>query len=155
LKTYAPDAVLAEYQKTFSAEYLASNILDVSSFPSLHAGYSVGIILYAFFLWRRSLVLTLSWFVLEMAGAVYLGQHYAIDLIYGIVLGFVIYGLVEFLFILEKKYYAGKGSLFIADTMQADAKVVASFAHKIFWKTKPPITFAITQAPSDQIHETD
>lgn len=122
LRNYKPDPVLSDYQKDLSSYYKKSDYLDVTAFPSMHAAYSVGIILYAFLLLRKSIFITLPWFILEMAGALYFGQHYAVDLFLGGAVAIIAYWLVDWLFILEKKYYIGSGSLFIIDTIQNDVK---------------------------------
>jgi len=132
LKHYNPDPVLSSYQSEFSGYYKKEDFLDVTSFPSMHAGYSVGIIIYGFLLWPPSLFITLPWFVLEMAGAVYLGQHYLIDLFFGSVVAVLAYFLVEWFFRIEKKYYTGKGSLFVVDTIQNDARKFFGSIVKIF-----------------------
>jgi len=98
LKDYKPNSVLSSYQKGFSYYSSSHNFLDVTTFPSVHAGFSVGVIIYAFLFYPPSVFITLPWFILEMLGALYLGQHYAIDLFLGSILAVLVYYLVKLLF---------------------------------------------------------
>ncbi|MCX6722820.1 MAG: phosphatase PAP2 family protein, partial [Candidatus Staskawiczbacteria bacterium] len=98
LKNYEPNSVLSSYQKKFSNYSSPHNFLDVTTFPSAHAGFSVEIIIYAFLFYPPSIFITLPWFILEMTGALYLGQHYAIDLFLGSIMAILVYYLIELLF---------------------------------------------------------
>lgn len=98
LKDYKPNLILSNYQKKFSDYSPPNDFLDMTTFPSAHAGFSAGIIIYAFLLYPPSLFITLPWFALEMIGALYLGQHYAIDLLLGTTLAILVYYLVELFF---------------------------------------------------------
>src|SRR5581483_4255228 len=133
LKAYQPDKILAAYQYEFVQSYQQHAYVNITSFPSMHAGWSVGIIIYLFLLIPESLWLTIPWFILEMLGAVYVGEHYAIDLILGSLIAFAIYYLVEFLFLLEKRYYTGQGSFFLINTLQKDAETLQKSLHG-HWK---------------------
>lgn len=120
LQSYNPNPIISSYHKEFIDLYQKDHFLDVNAFPSMHAGYSVGMIIYGFLLWPPSVLITVPWFLVEMLGALYTGQHYLIDLFLGSLMAIVTYYVVEILFFIEKKYYTGPGSLFIIDTMQKD-----------------------------------
>jgi membrane-associated phospholipid phosphatase len=98
LKYYKPDSVLSSYQKNFSSSLNAQNFLDVTTFPSAHSGFSAGVIIYSFLFYPPSAFITVPWFILEMTGALYLGQHYAIDLFLGLIMAVLVYYLVELIF---------------------------------------------------------
>ena len=94
LKNYSPNAVLISYQKSFSYDYKPKDFIDITTFPSMHAAFSVGVIIFAYLLWPPSIFITLPWFVLEMVGALYTGQHYVFDLLIGSIVALLAYYLV-------------------------------------------------------------
>ncbi len=98
LKYYKPNSVLLPYQENFKHSYSPKEFLDVTTFPSVHAGFSVAVIIYAFLLWPPSTFFTLPWFIVEMAGAIYLGQHYAIDLLFGLIIAVLMWSITEIIF---------------------------------------------------------
>ena len=105
LKNYKPNSMLSSYQKGFSYYSSPQKFLDVTTFPSTHASFSAGVVIYAFLLYPPSAFITLPWFILEMLGALYLGQHYAIDLFLGSIMAILVYYLVEVLFYYYKSIF--------------------------------------------------
>lgn len=135
--SYKPDPLVLNFQNGVFKSYKQSdNFLALTTFPSLHAAWGFGIVLFAFLLWPWLDLILLPWFILEIIGAVYVGEHYVVDLLLGIVMALIAFFLTNFLYNIEKKYYTGKGSLFIIDTMQDDFKKVTILLPKLlcFWK---------------------
>ncbi len=136
IENYRPASALDFYQKkTVDHNKKYGDYLALTAFPSMHAGWGVGFVLYSFMFYRPAILFFLPWFLLEITGAVYVGQHYAVDMLFGIVMAIAAYFLVELIFFAEKKYYKGKGSLFIIDIAQEDFRKFLAFFKKEIWKS--------------------
>lgn len=87
--------------------------IDVSSFPSMHSAWGV-IIMLALFeaLGIFTLVATLPWLIAMLIGTVLTLQHYFVDTIFGVFVGFFVWFLVGKFLKLEGKYFQDKYELF-------------------------------------------
>lgn len=77
-----------------SPYYRSLNPNQVAAFPSMHAAYPL---LGALALWRvsrRGALIALAWSCLVWFSVVYLGEHYAVDVVGGIVVALVTWALV-------------------------------------------------------------
>jgi len=60
--------------------------INVSTIPSLHAGYGVVVLVFLARLRKYTLWFTVPWFLLNALGAVYIEQHFGLDIIAGVIL---------------------------------------------------------------------
>ncbi|MBI2475893.1 MAG: phosphatase PAP2 family protein [Candidatus Taylorbacteria bacterium] len=92
---------------------------SVSSFPSAHAAYGLFAVLA---LWSLSPILggvSAVWYLGLIVGAVYLEQHFAVDMVAGIFVGFAVYWAVAWLLKKEEDVLDDRfGSLFIYRSME-------------------------------------
>lgn len=58
--------------------------VPISCFPSMHAAWGMFVVYFLFKLSALSLLITLPWFTLLLAGGVYFAQHYVVDYIVAI-----------------------------------------------------------------------
>lgn len=71
---------------------------NVSTIPSLHAGFGLLVVIFFYRLRKYSLAVTLPWFLLNCIGAVYIEQHFGMDILVGIVLAAGVYFFTGWLF---------------------------------------------------------
>jgi hypothetical protein len=71
---------------------------NVSTIPSLHAGYGLLLVLFFYGLRKYSLALTLPWFALNCVGAVYIEQHFGLDILVGVLFAVGVYFFTGWLF---------------------------------------------------------
>ena len=120
---YAPAKNVDLFQKAYFYDYgRVNNYLAVTAFPSMHTAWGFGMMIYAILLFWPLGLFFVPWFIMEITGAVYVGQHYVVDILLGIVIAVATYFLVEILSALEKRYYRGKDSFFIIEVLQEDAR---------------------------------
>ena len=88
---------------TITADYLWANYLDngsrvgagISAFPSLHVAGAAWVATGATGFSRKLAPLAWAYFVLILMGSVFLGWHYALDDIAGLVIALIMYRLVS------------------------------------------------------------
>ncbi|MFA6354687.1 MAG: phosphatase PAP2 family protein [Candidatus Paceibacterota bacterium] len=98
----------------------ANSYLDLTTIPSMHAGWGTGVLYYGAKLWPPLLLFLAPWMIFQMIGAVYTGEHYAVDIFAGLVVAILAIAVTEMLLALEKKYYKGGPPLRIIDYIQED-----------------------------------
>jgi len=76
----------------------------ITSFPSLHVAWGILVVWYGVQLYSRSAILLLPWALLNIVGAIYSLQHYAVDALAGIVVAIIAVYLVRGLVALEAKH---------------------------------------------------
>lgn len=82
-----------------------NNIYPISTIPSMHVVWALLILYYLFLFNRRTIFFTLPWNFFSTLGAVYLGQHYFVDIIISFPVAFLSILLANVLVRMEKKYY--------------------------------------------------
>ena len=75
-----------------------------TAFPSMHVAWGTVATFFCILLWRPFALLLIPWMILNIMGAVYTLQHYAIDMIAGLVIAGIAIKVVYLLLELEKKY---------------------------------------------------
>ncbi|PIV10389.1 MAG: hypothetical protein COS49_00745 [Candidatus Portnoybacteria bacterium CG03_land_8_20_14_0_80_41_10] len=81
------------------------DIAPVTTMPSLHVAWAIIIVYYLFKFRKKTVYFTLPWATFSSLGAVYLGQHYFIDVLVSLPVAFIAIGLTGYLFKIEKRYY--------------------------------------------------
>lgn len=84
---YQPNKYVLEYQERVRERQ--KEMPPVSTFPSSHVNWGVQIVYFWAVHNRKTLWLSIPWFLLMVLGTVYLAQHYAVDILLGIPLGAV------------------------------------------------------------------
>jgi membrane-associated phospholipid phosphatase len=84
----------------------------ITTFPSMHAAWGVVVTVIAIDLYSPLLLLFVPWLILELIGTVYTMQHYAVDVLFGVVVGFFALWFAKKILALEKKYFTDRYSLF-------------------------------------------
>lgn len=86
---------------SITSDYLWANYLDrgsrvgagISAFPSLHVAGAAWVALVVSSFFRKLTLLSWAYFLLILVGSVYLGWHYALDGLAGLVIALAMYGL--------------------------------------------------------------
>ncbi len=120
-----PAPVVAEELPKTDKVWVDSNnkFFNISTFPSMHAAWSILIVLSLTLLWRYFAIILIPWFIFLCLGAVSIYQHYSVDIIFGTILGILIFVLTGRILRLEDKYYTDKYKLnFSLESMQNDVK---------------------------------
>ncbi len=112
----------------------SNNMIAVSTFPSMHAAWATITVFFAIELfWPLGLVL-IPWCIMNIIGAVYSEQHFGVDVIFGIILAFIVIFIVKSLLSIEKKYFIDKFSLFmIVDEANHDMRKLISRIRSILY----------------------
>lgn len=72
--------------------------INVSTIPSLHAGYGLVVLLFLARLRKYTLWFTVPWFLLNVIGAIYIEQHFGLDIIAGAIMAALMVFLTSKLF---------------------------------------------------------
>ncbi len=86
-RTYSPEII--------SVMYLIVTSNDVAAIPSLHAAYPILLFIYAFKYWRKKATPLITFPIAMGLSAVYLGEHYMIDIFLGFVYASIAYYIIE------------------------------------------------------------
>lgn len=86
--------------------------LPVTTFPSMHAAWGIIIVVIGIELWAPLAVVLVPWLLAELAGTIFTLEHYAVDVIFGIALGFLALYLASCLLKWDKKNSFDKWDLF-------------------------------------------
>ena len=78
---------------------------NVSTFPSMHASWGFLAMISLISLLPELALLLVPWLVALMIGAVTIYQHYAVDMIFGLILGGIIFALVGKIMDTEEAYF--------------------------------------------------
>ena len=82
-----------------------SEFLSVSANPSMHVAWGLMLVWFSFELSPYLILLSIPWFVMQTTGTMYMFQHFATDVITGLIIGAISIFIVSKLIKLEKKYY--------------------------------------------------
>ncbi len=93
---FQPGPSADEYMSRFRRDQ--KNNPPISCFPSAHIIWSVVMVFYLFRYDRRTVFFSCIWFPLMAVGTVYLAQHYAVDILFGIPAGIFSVILTEYIF---------------------------------------------------------
>ena len=114
----------------FSDYYYAdrNRSVDITSFPSMHSAW--GIIITVVMIEAIGGVVAIffvPWLVFMLLGTVLTMQHYAIDTVFGILVGFLALWIAKIILQKEKKYFKDKYNLFYAlDILEGNTKNFAN-----------------------------
>jgi len=81
------------------------DVIPISTIPSMHVVWALLILYYLYRFNKRTIFLTLPWNFLSTFGAVYLGQHYFMDVIASFPVAIAVIFITNVLVKMEKKYY--------------------------------------------------
>ena len=84
---YDPNRFVAEFEEKVRSRQ--QKLPPISTFPSSHVNWGMQIVFFWAVYDRRTLFVSVPWFLLMALGTVYLAQHYAVDILLGIPLGAV------------------------------------------------------------------
>ncbi|MBU1177156.1 MAG: phosphatase PAP2 family protein [Patescibacteria group bacterium] len=82
-----------------------NDVIPISTIPSMHVAWALLILYYLYKLDRRTIFFTLPWNFLSTVGAIYLGQHYFMDVIIAFPVVIITIWFANILVKMEKKYY--------------------------------------------------
>ncbi len=119
LKISVPTYIQSSIDKHPSTEYNNSYIEKFNKFwtdptvkgfstsnnPSMHAAWGVFLVYYSIQFFPYLAIATIPWFILNVFGTMYTLQHYAIDVIGGLLIAIITIYIVEKLIAFEKRYY--------------------------------------------------
>lgn len=80
IDNYNPNRITANFFDFLKHQYYQSGFLVVSSFPSMHIAWSLLLMYFLARVEKRFLYILIPWFFAESIGAIYLAQHYFVDL---------------------------------------------------------------------------
>ena len=89
-----------------------SQSFAVSTFPSMHAAWGIVIAVIAIELWAPLAIVFIPYVFFELVGTVFTLQHYAVDTLFGIMVGFVALWLAERLLQYEEKCFLNRHDIF-------------------------------------------
>lgn len=110
--------------------------LDLTTMPSMHVAWGFGLMIFLIRLWPALGVVAIPWFVFQMFGTSYTGQHYGVDAIGGIGVALVAFLLTKLIFIFGERHSGGAEFFPIADFIQEDLRRVRKLAARIFERLK-------------------
>jgi len=124
LAAYHPSPALASAISFVSKPQVGiGSYKDITNFPSMHAAWGAGLTYFGILaLGAGASVVLVPWFFLEMAGALITGEHYAVDLVAGILVAVVAIWITDRLLDLEKRYYRGGNSFALFIIAEEDAR---------------------------------
>ena len=88
-----------------------NNILPISTFPSMHAAWGIVIAYAGVILWPPLGIILIPWAIINGIGAVYILEHYSVDIFLGVFIALISIIITELLFNLENKYFEDKFDL--------------------------------------------
>ncbi|MDR3519582.1 MAG: phosphatase PAP2 family protein [Candidatus Pacebacteria bacterium] len=88
--------------------------LPITTFPSMHAAWGIIIAVIGTELWTPLAIVLIPWFLLELTGTIFTLEHYAVDTIFGVLLGFLALYLATCLLRFDKKHSFNKKNLFVS-----------------------------------------
>jgi hypothetical protein len=98
----------------------------VTNFPSMHAAWGLIVAYFAFRLWKKSALLLVPWTTLNAVAAIYVLEHYGVDVVLGLGLAIGVIALVQWLLRWESRYYGGSWQPFLGpDILAKDARTLA------------------------------
>ncbi len=81
------------------------DIAPISTIPSMHVAWAIIIVYYFFIFNKRTIFFILPWFFFSTYGAVYLGQHYFIDVVVSFPIAILAILITNWIIKKEDKYY--------------------------------------------------
>ena len=81
------------------------DIIPISTIPSMHVTWALLILYYLYKLNKKTIFFTLPWNFFSTFGAVYLGQHYFMDVVIAFPVAIIAIWFANILVKMEKKYY--------------------------------------------------
>lgn len=103
VEKYQPNEYLINFHKEIGVK--PGSVAPISTMPSMHVAWAAIIVYYFFRFKRKTLFLTLPWFIFSTIGTVYLGQHYFIDVLAALPIALMAIWLANWLSRTEKRYY--------------------------------------------------
>ena len=88
--------------------------LPVTSFPSMHAAWGVIVTVVGIELWAPSAFFLIPWLLAELVATVLTLEHYAVDTIFGALLGLLALCVASRLLSFDKKRFVDKWDLFLS-----------------------------------------
>ncbi len=102
-KDYQLDARILDYYDEMGIQ--TDGVMPISTIPSMHVVWGIIIVYYLSKFRRWTLFFSLPWLVFSTWGAVYLGQHYFVDVLVSLPVALLAVCLANGLVALEKRYY--------------------------------------------------
>lgn len=105
----------------------------ITSFPSMHAAWGIISTYFGILLWRPLAIILIPWVILNSFGAIYVLQHYGVDMPAGTIVGILAIIIAGFLLRLEKKYLSPSPQVFLMiDVFQKDCRNLIGIIKKAF-----------------------
>lgn len=126
LKQPIPEYVEESYIKHQLSPYMVDKIalieipyvdvtfrsMAISSFPSMHAAWAIILAVLSIMIYWPIGVVVSIWALLNMIGAIYVEQHFAVDILFGGIIGIISLWLSIKIISMERLYYEEKYSFF-------------------------------------------
>ena len=103
IRNYQPNKYVLDFQKKVRLE--PGEAAGVNTVPSMHVAWAVIIVYYLFQFKRKTIFWALPWSLFSTFGALYLAEHYFIDVLAALPVAVVAILLANYLVKIEKKYY--------------------------------------------------
>ncbi|MCX6757571.1 MAG: phosphatase PAP2 family protein [Candidatus Nomurabacteria bacterium] len=84
----------------------------MSTFPSMHAAWGIIACVALIEIWGPLAIIAIPWIIAELIGTMYTLEHYAVDVILGIIIGFFALWITKRLLKFEKQYFVDHYNLF-------------------------------------------
>ncbi|MCX6755500.1 MAG: phosphatase PAP2 family protein [Candidatus Nomurabacteria bacterium] len=91
----------------------AGGSLAISTFPSMHAAWGIISVVSIIELWPPVAIIAIPWVVAELIGTMYTLEHYGVDVLFGIIIGFFALWITKRLLKFEKRYFVDSYHLFL------------------------------------------
>lgn len=102
--------------------------LPITSFPSMHSAWGIIVTVIGIELWAPLAFVLVPWVLAELIGTLLTLQHYAVDTIFGVILGFIALIIAHRLLDFEKRKNFNKLDLFLAlNKLQTKFEKIVSF----------------------------
>ena len=125
LADYVDKIKFAKEQQLKESSDPSQNFYPYTTFPSMHGAWGIMIAYFATKLWKPLGLIAIPWAVLNAVSGVYTQWHYAVDMLLGTFVAFVVIGLVNYLMRIEKKFLSKETYHFtIIDVIQTDLRKV-------------------------------
>jgi len=107
---FQSSAQLDKNLKSYEEQHIVNQnptdrFLPISTFPSMHAALGIVIVYAGIILCPWLAIILVPWAILNGVGAVYVLEHFSVDIFSGIAVALISITIVEILFIFEGKYF--------------------------------------------------
>ena len=109
---------------------------SVSTFPSMHTAWGLLVLYFSFLIWAPFGIATFFWYILNIIGAMYTLEHYAVDIVSGVIIGVIGIIAVNYVFSRTKKSTEYPEFFFGIEVIRRDIRRFINNRSDIFFKIK-------------------